>query len=91
MRLRMSSALRQRMRRVISAKTGLNVHDVLEQVVKKIPAPTGDPAAPLKALIFDSVYDSYKACYHIHAYQGWKRPQGDADPDDGDRRRVRMS
>ncbi len=44
----------------ISAKTGLNVHDVLEQVVKKIPAPTGDQAAPLKALIFDSVYDSYK-------------------------------
>ena len=44
----------------ISAKTGLNVHDVLEQVVKKIPAPTGDPAAPVKALIFDSVYDSYK-------------------------------
>ncbi|MCC8066119.1 MAG: translation elongation factor 4 [Clostridiales bacterium] len=44
----------------ISAKTGQNVHEVLEQVVKKIPAPTGDPDAPLQALIFDSVYDSYK-------------------------------
>ena len=44
----------------ISAKTGLNVDQVLEQVVAKIPAPTGDADAPLKALIFDSIYDSYK-------------------------------
>ena len=44
----------------ISAKTGLNVDQVLEQVVAKIPAPVGDVNAPLKALIFDSIYDSYK-------------------------------
>ena len=44
----------------ISAKTGLNVDQVLEQIVTKIPAPKGDPKAPLQAFIFDSVYDSYK-------------------------------
>ena len=44
----------------ISAKTGYNVEEVLEQIITKIPAPGGDPEAPLQALIFDSVYDSYK-------------------------------
>ena len=45
---------------LISAKTGQNVHEVLEKIVEKIPAPGGDAEAPLQALIFDSVYDSYK-------------------------------
>lgn len=55
----------------ISAKTGLNCVDVLEQIIKKIPAPVGDKKDKLKALIFDSKYDNYKGVIsYIRVFNG---------------------
>lgn len=62
----------------ISAKTGLNIHEVMERVVKDIPAPSGDPKAPLQALIFDSYYDAYKGVIvYVRVKEGSVHP-GDA-------------
>lgn len=61
----------------ISAKTGLNVLDVLEDIVKNVPSPKGDIAKPLKALIFDSVYDNYKGAVAFIRIIDGKLKKGD--------------
>ncbi|HJB21612.1 MAG TPA: translation elongation factor 4 [Candidatus Fournierella merdavium] len=59
----------------VSAKMGIGIEDVLERVITDIPAPKGDETAPLKALIFDSVYDSYKGVIvYIRVFEGTVKP-----------------
>ena len=89
MRLKMSSVFRPWMLPRISAKTGINVEEVLERIVTDIPGPLGDPAAHrLQALIFDSYYDSLPGRHRLYPSHGRQGKARRPHPHDGYRGRV---
>jgi GTP-binding protein LepA len=59
-----------------SAKEGIGIHEILEQVVRKVPSPKGDTEAPLKAIIFDSWYDTYRGVVMlVRVFEGTLKPK----------------
>ncbi len=75
----------------VSGKTGLGVEELLSHVVAQIPAPKGDPNAPSRAMIFDSVYDSYRGVDHLREDDRRHAEPARADPDDVDARHPRTA